>query len=484
MPKRQPSRRAPSSETYQDPLVQRYASAEMVRLWSPQSRYSTWRRIWVALAESQHELGLPISKRQLSALRRAVDDIDFKAVARYERKLRHDVMAHIHAYGDAAPAARGIIHLGATSMDVVDNADLLLMRQALGLLIRRLIGAMRALAEFCERYADQPTLGFTHLQPAQLTTVGKRASLWLSDLVSDVQQLEILRDGLCCRGLRGATGTQAAFLKLLGSATRVKQLERSFASKLGFDACYPVTGQTYSRKVDIQVLAALVALAAGAQKTCNDLRLLAMLKEIEEPLEASQVGSSAMPYKRNPMRCERATGLARYLISLCSSPPMTHGAQMFERTLDDSSNKRLVIPGAFLAADAIARLLHNIFDGLVVYPAVIGARVGAELPFIATEDILMEAVQRGGDRQELHERLRKHARAAADQVKQHGRPNDLIERIGHDPAFSRVKLGKLLEPGRYVGLAPQQTRELLRKHVRPLLARYCSTPVQRPELHV
>lgn len=468
----QHTRRPPSGhDRYEHPLAARYASDEMMRLWSPQVRYSTWRRIWVALAESEHEAGLPITSAQVRDLRRAADQIDFRAAAAYERELRHDVMAHIRAFGDAAPAARGILHLGATSMDVVDNADLILMRQALQLLRQRLIAVIRTLAQFCGRYADLPTLGFTHLQPAQLTTVGKRGCLWLADLVADVERCAALEAGLKCRGLRGATGTQASFLKLLGSAAKVRRLEQSFARKLGFDDCYPVCGQTYSRKVDVEVVAALASFAAGVQKICNDIRVLALLKEMDEPFEESQVGSSAMPYKRNPMRCERATGLARYLVSLASSPLMTLGAQALERTLDDSSNKRLVIPEAFLTADALAVLLHNILDGLVVYPATIAARLEAELPFIATEEILLEAAARGGDRQELHERIRRHAQLAGQQVKQHGKPNDLLARLRADPAFSKVHWSRALDPRRYVGLAAEQTRTYLRTHVRPLLAR-------------
>ncbi len=470
--------------SFQNPLVTRYASPEMVAIWGSENRYSTWRHIWVALAEAQHELGLPIKTTQIRAMKRAVDDIDFKAVARYEQQSRHDVMAHIHAFADAAPAARGIIHLGATSMDVVDNADLILTRAALDLLIARAVGVVRVLAGFCEKHADLPTLGFTHLQPAQLTTVGKRACLWLQDLVADLQRLVALRGDLKCRGLRGATGTQASFLKLLGSAAKVHKLEQSFAKKLGFDTCYAICGQTYSRKVDIEIVNALASLAAGVQKLCNDIRLLAMLKEIEEPFGKSQVGSSAMPYKRNPMRCERATGLARFLISLSSSPLMTHGAQMFERTLDDSSNKRLVFPEAFLTADALLILLHSIFDGLVVYPATIAARLEAELPFIATEDILMEAVKRGGDRQQLHERIRQHAQKAGEQVKKHAKPNDLIDRLKADPAFAKINWSRALDAKRYVGLAPQQTREYLRKYVHPLLKRLGKHRVKTVDLHV
>lgn len=469
---------------FEHPLATRYASPEMVALWSPQQRHSTWRRVWLALAEAQHELGLPVAKAQIGALRRALDDIDFAAVARYEKQTRHDVMAHIHAFGDAAPAARGIIHLGATSMDVVDNADLMLTRAALDLLIARLAAACRPLADFCRTYADLPTLGFTHLQPAQLTTVGKRACLWLQDLLSDLQALHAQREALRCRGLRGATGTQASFLKLLGSPARVAMLERRFTRKLGFAACYPVCGQTYSRKVDVEIIAALASFAAGVHKLCNDIRLLAMRKELEEPFEKSQVGSSAMPYKRNPALCERASGLARYLMSLSSSPLMTHAAQMLERTLDDSSNKRLVFPEAFLAADAVCVLLHHVFDGLVVYPATIAAHVAAELPFIATEDILMAAAAGGGNRQELHERIRRHAQAAGEQVKRFARPNDLIARLADDAAFADVRWTKALDAKRFVGLAPRQTREFLAKHAEPILRKHARRGAARVELSI
>ncbi len=458
-------------ERFEHPLVYRYASDAMVRHWSPQRRHSTWRQIWIALAEAEQEAGLPITDAQLDALRAERDTIDFAAAAKYEKQFRHDVMAHIHAFGDAAPSARGIIHLGATSMDIVDNADLLLTRSALELLQQRMLGVVQALADFCERYADLPTLGFTHLQPAQLTTVGKRGSLWLSDFVDDVHNLEQLRNDLKCRGLRGATGTQASFLKLLGDPQRVAALEHAFAQKLGFSECYAVCGQTYSRKVDVALLSALGSLASGATKLCNDVRLLAMLKEIEEPFEKNQVGSSAMAYKRNPMRSERCTGLARHLISLTQSAFTTHAAQMLERTLDDSSTKRIVFPEAFLTADAIAVLLRNIVDGLVVYPEMINARLSAELPFIATEDILMAAVSAGGDRQELHERIRQHSVAAGEQVKLHGRPNDLVDRLQQDPAFQGIDWTDLLEPRRYIGLAADQTRDFLTRVVRPLLAR-------------
>jgi adenylosuccinate lyase len=473
-----------SRDRFEHPLGARYASAEMSALWSPRHRHATWREIWIALAASQKDLGLKITATQIRDMKRVRDQIDFGAAARYEQEFRHDVMAHIHTFADAAPAARGILHLGATSMDIVDNADLMLTRDALTLLIDRLASALRPLADFCEQYADLPTLGFTHLQPAQLTTVGKRATLWLSDLLIDLTRLDELASGLKCRGLRGATGTQASFLKLLGSAAKVGKLEKLFAQRLGFGACYPVCGQTYSRKIDVEIIHALASFAAGVHKICNDIRLLAMLKEIEEPFGKSQVGSSAMPYKRNPMRCERATGLARYLMSLATSPPMTAAAQMFERTLDDSSNKRLVFPEAFLAADGIAILLHNIFDGLVVYPATIAARIDAELPFISSEDILMVAVQRGGDRQALHERIRKHAVRAGAQVKQHGRPNDLVERLKGDSAFAGINWNRLLDAKRYVGLAPQQTRAFLRRRARPVLSRFASRRSAAQKLRV
>jgi adenylosuccinate lyase len=392
-------------------------------------------------------------------------------------------MAHIHAFGDAAPDARGIIHLGATSMDVVDNADLILMRDALELLTGRLSALVAGLADFCDKHADLPCLGFTHLQPAQLTTVGKRAALWLADFVEDLKRIAGLWRELKCRGLRGATGTQDSFLKLLGSTAKVRRLERAFARRLEFDDCYPVCGQTYSRKVDAEITFALASLAGSAHKACNDIRLLSMLREIDEPFEAGQVGSSAMPYKRNPALCERATGLARYLISLSSSPVQTHAEQMLERTLDDSSNKRLVIPEAFLTADAICVLMYAVFSGLVVYPEVVSARVRAELPFIATEQIMMEAARAGGDRQVLHERIRTHSQAAAEQMKRHGKPNDLLERLRADPAFASIRWSDTLEPARYIGLAPEQTREFLHAHVQPLLDHFaeCLSAPERPK---
>ena len=469
--RRQARRRDTGRSAWSNPLIERYATREMAAILSDQNRYATWRRIWVALAEAQRELGLPIRAAQIRALKQHIDTIDFDAVRRHERQTRHDVMAHILAFGDQVPQARGILHTGATSMDVVDNADLILMRDALRLLTARLAAVCAVLADFCERYAALPALGMTHLQPAQLTTVGKRASLWLADLLEDLRRLDGLWRSLRCRGLRGASGTQASFLRLLGSAAKVRRLETLFARKLGFDACYSVTGQTYSRRVDAEVLCALGVFAADATRACNDIRLLCMLRELDEPFGSKQVGSSAMPWKRNPMLSERATGLARVLMHLANVAPATQAAQMLERTLDDSSAKRLAVPQAFLAADAICAILHRVFAGLVVYPASIEARVRAELPFIAAEDILMQAVARGGDRQALHERIRRHAVAAAEQVKRHGKPADLLERLRADPAFAGLDFSRLLDPARHTGLAERQVRELLRREVRPTLAK-------------
>lgn len=460
-------------DQFEHPLASRYASDKMQRLFSPHTRHRTWRQIWIALAKAQHELGLPVTAEQITELERVIDNIDFAAARKYEEQFRHDVMAHIHTFGDAAPEARGIIHLGATSMDIVDNADLLIMRQALILLEQRLVPAVKALRDFALEYAELPTLGFTHLQPAQLTTVGKRASLWLAEFVEDLRTVRDLRTNLKARGLRGATGTQASFLKLLGDGDKVRQLEKRFCELLGFDGVYPVVGQTYSRKVDAAVFSALASFGASTHRFANDIRLLAMLKEIEEPFAKNQVGSSAMAYKRNPMRSERATGLARYLISLAQSPYQTLAAQMFERTLDDSSNKRLVVPEAFLTADALTILLRSISDGLVVYPAMIGARLDAELPFIATEDIMMAAAKSGGDRQELHERIRQHSLAAAAEIKQHGKPNDLIERLQKDDAFKGVDWNDVLDPAKYVGLSAEQTRAFVADVVDPLLEEMC-----------
>ncbi len=458
---------------YDNPLVGRYASQAMSVLWGPQRKFSTWRRLWVALAEAEAELGLPITRQQIEQLRAHVDDVDFAKASQYERKLRHDVMAHVHTYGDACPDARAIIHLGATSCYVTDNTDLILMREALEMLRGRLVTVIDRLAGFARQYRDLACLGFTHLQPAQPTTVGKRSCLWIYDLVQDLTELNHRLETLKARGVKGTTGTQASFLQLFaGDHAKVRQLDALVARKLGFADSYAVTGQTYSRKVDAQVLDVLAGIAGSAHKAGTDLRLLQSRKEVEEPFEADQIGSSAMAYKRNPMRAERICGLARFVLSLQSSTAATLATQWMERTLDDSANRRLVIPQAFLAIDAILLLYQNVASGLVVYPKVIARHVDEELPFMATENILMAAVARGGDRQDLHERIRQHSQAAGAVVKQQGQPNDLLERLAADPAFAGIDLSSELDPQRFVGRAPEQVDEFLAEVVEPIRARY------------
>jgi adenylosuccinate lyase len=472
-------------DRYENPLIARYASPQMSGLWSDQRKFSTWRRLWVALAEAQGELGLAITAEQLDQLRAHVEAIDFEAAARHELRLRHDVMAHVHAYGDVCPAARPILHLGATSCYVTDNTDLLLMRQGLGMVAAQLAGVLDALAAFAVRHRDVACLGYTHLQPAQPTTVGKRACLWAYDLVLDLAEVERRRDELKARGVKGTTGTQASFLALFGGDhDKVKRLERLVAEKMGFAETYPVTGQTYSRKIDSQVVEALSGIAQSSHKAATDLRILASFKEIEEPFEADQIGSSAMAYKRNPMRCERICSLARYATSLAASTAATASTQWLERTLDDSANRRLVLPQAFLAADAILALYRNVAQGLVVYPRVIAQRLAEELPFMATEEILMAGVAAGGDRQDLHERIRRHSRAAAASVKEHGGPNDLLERLKGDPAFAGVDLAQATDPKRFVGRAPQQVDEFVREVVEPIRARYAGQQAPFAEVRV
>jgi adenylosuccinate lyase len=484
-----------NKDTYENPLVSRNASPEMCRLFSPRHRIMTWRRIWLTVAEAQAELGLPVSRRQISELRRTIADIDWDRAAEHEKKLRHDVMAHLHAWGDVAPKARGILHLGMTSMDVVDNADLMIMRDAMVLIRDWLVNAIDALGSFARKWRKLPCLGFTHYQPAQLTTVGRRACLWAYEFVRDFEEMDDRLDRLRFRGIRGATGTQASFLSLFnGNAAKVQRLERLVTRKLGFKDVEPVTGQTYTRKIDAQVAATLAGIAASAHKFANDVRLLAGMKEIEEPFEKSQVGSSAMAYKRNPMRCERMTGLARYVISIMSSPFQTAAEQWFERTLDDSSNKRLTTPESFLATDGILRLVTDVSRGLVVYPKAIAAHVQAELPFMATEEILMAATAGGssakgrkaptGDRQELHEIIRKHSQAAAMEVKMHGRPNDLLQRLEGEPAFANVDFRKALDAKRFVGLAPQQVDHFVRTVVGPIVRRHASVRNKQVTLSV
>jgi adenylosuccinate lyase len=473
-------------DTYESPLAARNASAEMLRLFSPQHKFSLWRQLWVELARAQRELGIErISDDAIRQMEAKVDEIDFARAADWEKRLRHDVMAHLHTFEEAAPAAKGIVHLGATSQYVVDNADLILMRDAMRLLCGRLAGAVDALGTFAKKWRDLPTLGYTHFQPAQLTTVGKRATLWAQDLILDLEELEHRIATLKFRGVKGTTGTQASFLVLFnGDHERCEKLDEIVTRRFGFDASYLVTGQTYPRKVDAAIVSSLAGIAASVHKFANDVRLLAGLKQIEEPFEVEQVGSSAMAYKRNPMRCERATGLARFVISLAHSPLQTAAEQWLERSLDDSSNKRLTIPEAFLAIDGALLIVIDVARGLVVYPKVIESAVRAELPFMASEEILMAAVHRGGDRQALHERLRKHSIEAAARVKLHGQSNDLIQRLRSDEAFTAVDLDLILDPARYVGRAPEQVDRFVREAVEPVRTRYRSQIVQEVELKV
>ncbi len=462
-----------SHEFYDNPLVTRYASAEMATLWGAERRVQTWRRLWLALAEAEQELGLPVSDEQIAELRGQVENIDFASADAYERKLRHDVMAHVHAFGDACPRARPIIHLGATSAFVTDNADLILLRAALRLVRDRLVAVIDRFGRFAAAQRAVATLGFTHLQPAQPTTVGKRATLWAYDLVLDLAEVEHRLEALKARSAKGTTGTQASFLRLLdGDHEKVLRLEAIIAAKMGFDQTYAVTGQTYSRKIDMQIVDALAGIAASAHKSATDLRLLAARKEVEEPIEADQIGSSAMAYKRNPMRCERICGLARFVLSLAANTSATLATQWFERTLDDSANRRLVLPQAFLATDAVLRLLQNVAEGLVVHHEVIAASLRQEVPFLATENILMAATAAGGDRQDLHERIRRHSRAAADVVKQQGAENDLLERLAADQAFRGVDLARACDPAALVGRAAEQVDRFITDVIEPIRKRY------------
>ena len=473
-------------ETYQSPLTERYASAEMSRIFSAQFRTETFRKLWVALAEAQQELGLPISDAQIQALRENISNIDHEYIAEKEREIRHDIMAHIHAYGETAPEAKAVIHLGATSAYIGDNADLIQTREALRLIERRLLNAVAALADFAERRKDLPTLGFTHYQPAQPTTVGKRACLWIQDLLLDLRDLQYRLDRFPFRGAKGATGSQASFLKLFeGDSEKVRLLDERVAQKMGFQESFPVTGQTYPRKIDAQTAALLSGIAQSVGKFSGDIRLLQNLKEIEEPFGAKQVGSSAMPYKRNPMRSERMGAIARYILTAAQSPAFTAASQWLERTLDDSANKRIVMPEMFLAADALLILAHNTGAGLVVHEKVIEKRLREELPFMAAENILMEAVKQGGDRQELHERLRRLTQEAGERVKR-GEENDLLQRIAGDPAFqlTQAELENAMRPDAYIGRAAEQTERFLAEHARPLLEARKSDLVQNERLRV
>lgn len=461
------------TDSYSSPLSQRYASAAMLALWSPKRRHGLWRRLWLALAESQQALGVDIPQAALDQMREHLDDIDFEAVAAYEKRFRHDVMAHIHAFGDVAPAARGFIHYGATSCYVTDNAELALMREGLGLLRGKVLQVLSQLRGFAETWRAQPTLGYTHLQPAQLTTVGKRATLWMQDFLLDLSDLDHRLAGLPFRGVKGTTGTQASFLQIFdGDHAKVRELDRRVSAAFGFARPMPVTGQTYSRKVDAQVLGVVAGIAASAGKLASDLRMLQAFGEIEEPFEKEQVGSSAMAYKRNPMRSERVNSLARFVASLEVNANQTHAVQYFERTLDDSANRRLVIPEMFLATDAIMVLLVNITSGLEVHRARIEARVREELPFMATEELIVRAVRAGMSRQDAHEVIRRHSIAAARAMKDEGLPNDMLERLAADDAFPVPvdELQTALDPTRYTGRAPQQVDDFLAEEVAPLLA--------------
>jgi len=476
---------AKDKDLYVSPLVERNASREMAELFGAQTKFSTWRRLWLELAKAQQKLGLDIRNNQIRQMAKRLDDIDLKRAARYEKQFRHDVMAHVYTFGDAAPKAAPIIHLGATSCYIGDNADLIIMREAMQLIAAKLAAVINLLGKFAKKYRSLPALGFTHYQPAQLTTVGKRATLWCYEFVMDLQEMEHRLETLPFRGVKGTTGTQASYLALFdGNHSKVKQLDKAVAAAFGFKNICAVTGQTYQRKIDALVVNTLASIAQSAHKMCNDIRLLANLKEIEEPFETTQIGSSAMAYKRNPMRCERATALSRLVLSLASSPQMTASEQWLERTLDDSANRRVVIPEAFLAVDGILQILINVTSGLVVYPKVIAARVDAELPFMVTENILMAAVKAGGNRQELHEKIRLHSQAAAAQVKNLGRHNDLVGRLKADIAFTKIDFEKILNPEAYIGRAPQQVDEFLKNVVAPIARRYRKDLTRKVELNV
>lgn len=459
-------------DRYQSPLSERYASKEMQYIFSPEKKFRTWRKLWIALAETERELGLPITEEQIEELKANQDNINFEEAKAREKLVRHDVMSHVYAYGLQCPNAKGIIHLGATSCYVGDNTDIILMTEALKLVRKKLINVIAELAAFAKKYKDQPTLAFTHFQPAQPTTVGKRATLWLMDLTLDLDDLDHVISSMKLLGSKGTTGTQASFLELFDSDhEKCRKADQMIADKMGFSGCYPVSGQTYSRKIDSRVLSVLAGIAQSAHKFSNDIRLLQHLKEVEEPFEKNQIGSSAMAYKRNPMRSERMASLANYVMADMMNPMLVASTQWFERTLDDSANKRLSVPEGFLAVDGILDLYLNVVDGLVVYPKVIEKRLMSELPFMATENIMMDAVKAGGDRQELHERIRELSMEAGKNVKVEGKDNNLLELIAADPAFnlSLDELKKTMDPSRYVGRAPKQVEEFLEEVIQPIL---------------
>lgn len=461
-----------TKEVYESPLNSRYASEEMKYIFSPDKKFKTWRRLWVALAEAEMELGLPVTAEQVAELKAHMEDINYADAEEQEKKVRHDVMSHVYAYGLQCPNAKGIIHLGATSCYVGDNTDIIIMHEGLRLIREKLLRCIKLLRDFAMKYKDLPTLGFTHFQAAQLTTVGKRASLWLWELMMDLEMVEHQLSKAALLGSKGTTGTQASFLELFeGDHEKVKKLDRLICEKMGYDKVFPVSGQTYSRKLDYQMLSVMSSIAQSAYKFANDIRLLQHLKEIEEPFEKSQIGSSAMAYKRNPMRSERICSLARYVIADAVNPAITTATQWFERTLDDSANKRISVPEAFLSVDAILNIYMNVASGLVVYDKVIRNRINSELPFMATENILMDAVKRGGDRQELHERIRTLSMEAGREVKVEGKPNDLIDRIAADPTFklSKEELESILIPENFIGRANKQVEEFVAEYVDPVL---------------
>lgn len=461
------------NDRYQSPLSERYASRQMQYIFSPDKKFKTWRKLWIALAETEYELGLSsVTKEQIEELKEHAEDINYDVAKAREKEVRHDVMSHVYAYGQQCPEAKGIIHLGATSCYVGDNTDIIIMTEALHLVRSKLVNVIAKLADFAMEYKDLPTLAFTHFQPAQPTTVGKRATLWIQELLLDLEDLDHVISHMKLLGSKGTTGTQASFLELFeGDHETIAKIDGMIAEKMGFESCYPVSGQTYSRKVDSRVLNVLGGIAQSAHKFSNDIRLLQHLKEVEEPFEKNQIGSSAMAYKRNPMRSERIASLANYVMADTMNPQIVAATQWFERTLDDSANKRLSIPEGFLAIDGILDLYLNVVDGLVVYPKVIESRLMKELPFMATENIMMDAVKKGGDRQELHERIRQHSMAAGKVVKEEGKENDLLQRIADDPAFGMTmeELEKIMKPENFVGRAPRQTEEFIAGYVRPVL---------------
>ncbi|MEE0059224.1 MAG: adenylosuccinate lyase [Acutalibacteraceae bacterium] len=472
---------------YESPLSSRYCSKEMKYIFSPDMKFRTWRKLWIALAETEMELGLPITQEQIDELKANADNINYEVAEEREKIVRHDVMSHVHAYGEQCPKAKGIIHLGATSCYVGDNTDVIIMTEALKLIRNKLVTVIRNLSKFADKYKDLPTLGFTHFQPAQPTTVGKRATLWIQDLLMDLEDVEYQLSKAKLLGSKGTTGTQASFLELFeGDHEKCRLLDKKIAEKMGYQGCFAVSGQTYSRKLDSQFLAVLSGIAQSASKFSNDIRLLQHLKEIEEPFEANQIGSSAMAYKRNPMRSERITSLARYVMCDALNPAITAATQWFERTLDDSANKRISVAEAFLGVDAILNLYANVSDGLVVYEKVIEQRLRKELPFMATENIMMDAVKRGADRQVLHEQIRTHSMAASKVIKAEGGENDLLERIANDEAFGVTleELVSIISPEKYVGRAPQQTEEFLKEVVEPALAPYSNLATEQAEINV